>query len=477
MHIALSTLIDVVQATSHTLSDRADLDTTITTRITTDSRDLQAGDVFLALRGETFDGHRFVAGAIAAGAIVAIVDHPLEPTETGERLPQIVVKNTLAAYQAIARWWRDTLGTTTIGITGSVGKTTTKELIAAVLSRDGLVLKTQKNYNNEIGVPKTLLDLTPAHKYAVVEMAMRGEGQIAELARIARPDVAVIVNVGTAHIGLLGSREAIARAKCELLAELPETSTAVLNADNDLLMSTAATVWSGAQVTYGFEAGDLRGQVNGEQLTVSNPISSPISHPISSPISQTLPLPLPGQHNASNYLAAIAVASVLGLDTADLAQGISIELPDGRAKRVTLTKDVMLLDETYNAGLESMLAAIDLLAQTPGSRRIAVLGTMKELGDRSLEFHRQVGQAVADHGFDAVLIVAEPAAAAAMMEAIVTTTIPCVIETEETDAARSRVTEKLIAMLQPGDRVLLKASHSVALDRIVAALVERLGTI
>jgi UDP-N-acetylmuramoyl-tripeptide--D-alanyl-D-alanine ligase len=463
MQIALSTLIDVVQATSHTLADHADLETPIATRITTDSRELQAGDVFVALRGETFDGHRFVEGAIAAGAIVAIVDQQIEPATPGETLPQIVVKNTLMAYQAIARWWRDTLGTTTIGITGSVGKTTTKELIAAVLGHDGLVLKTQKNYNNEIGVPKTLLDLTPDHKYAVVEMAMRGEGQIAELARIARPDVAVIVNVGTAHIGLLGSREAIARAKCELLAELPETSTAVLNADNALLMSTAATVWSGTTVTYGFEAGDFRGQVNGSQLTIADPIA------------QTLPLPLPGQHNASNYLAAIAVASVLGLDTAWLTQGLRVDLPEGRAKRIALANDITLLDETYNAGLESMLAAIDLLAETPGSRRIAVLGTMKELGDRGEEFHRQVGQAVVDRGIDAVFVVAEPDAAAALTAVIVTTMIPYVVETEETDAARSRVTEKLVEMLQPGDRVLLKASHSVAIDQIVAALVDRLG--
>lgn len=470
MQITLATLIDVVQATSHSLTVRTpktqdtNLSETLTTRITTDSRDLQRGDVFVALRGETFDGHRFVAEAIAAGAIVAIVDHPVAPTESGEPLPQIVVENTLTAYQAIARWWRDTLRTTTIGITGSVGKTTTKELIAAVLGHEGLVLKTQKNYNNEIGVPKTLLELTPDHKYAVVEMAMRGEGQIAELARIARPDVAVIVNVGTAHIGLLGSREAIARAKCELLAELPLTSTAVLNADNDLLMATAATVWSGAQVTYGFKAGDLRGQCQGTQMTVCQDGSE-----------RTLPLPLPGEHNASNYLAAIAVASVLGLDTAWLDQGFNLELPDGRAKRIALAEDVVLLDETYNAGLESMLAAIDLLAQTPGSRRIAVLGTMKELGDRTQEFHQQVGQAVVDRGFDAVFVVAEPDAAAALTAAIAPTPIPCMVETEETDAARSRVAEKLIAMLQPGDRILLKASHSVALDRIVTTVTNAWG--
>jgi UDP-N-acetylmuramoyl-tripeptide--D-alanyl-D-alanine ligase len=166
---------------------------------------------------------------------------------------------------------------------------------------------------------------------------------------------------------------------------------------------------------------------------------------------------------------------VLGLDTAWLTQGLRVDLPDGRAKRIALANDITLLDETYNAGLESMLAAIDLLAETPGSRRIAVLGTMKELGDRCEEFHRQVGQAVVDRGIDAVFVVAEPDAAAALTAAIATTTIPYVVETEETDAARSRVTEKLVEMLQPGDRVLLKASHSVAIDQIVAALVDRLG--
>ena len=189
MQIALSTLSDVTSASASVSLDGA----AIATRVTTDSRDVKPGDIFVALRGERFDGHRFVETAIEQGAIVAIVDTLVESSQP---LPQLVVEDTLAAYQAIARWWRDELGTTVIGITGSVGKTTTKELLAGVLGRHGTVLKTQKNYNNEIGVPKTLLDLTPEHDYAVVEMAMRGKGQIAELARIAKPDVGVIVNVG-----------------------------------------------------------------------------------------------------------------------------------------------------------------------------------------------------------------------------------------------------------------------------------------
>ncbi|MGD1901561.1 MAG: UDP-N-acetylmuramoyl-tripeptide--D-alanyl-D-alanine ligase [Geitlerinemataceae cyanobacterium] len=461
MQIALSTLSDVTSASASVSLDGA----AIATRVTTDSRDVKPGDIFVALRGERFDGHRFVETAIEQGAIVAIVDTLVESSQP---LPQLVVEDTLAAYQAIARWWRDELGTTVIGITGSVGKTTTKELLAGVLGRHGTVLKTQKNYNNEIGVPKTLLDLTPEHDYAVVEMAMRGKGQIAELARIAKPDVGVIVNVGTAHIGLLGSREAIAQAKCELLAELPETSVAILNADNALLMETAATVWSGRQISYGFDAGDRCGTLDGETLHLADPGGD-----------RAFPLPLPGRHNASNYLAAIAVAESLGLDTAGLADGLSIALPDGRAKRIELPDDVVLLDETYNAGLESMLAAIDLLAETPGKRRLAVLGTMKELGDRAVEFHQKVGEALAKRAaageFDGLFVVAEPELAAALSEAFAATSMPCVTETEETDAARSRVTEKLLAMLQPGDRVLLKASHSVALDRVVAVLCDRLA--
>jgi len=458
MQIALSTLLDVTSARTQIAIDP----TAIARRVTTDSRDVRPGDIFVALRGERFDGHGFVETAIAQGAIVAIVDRA---TESSQPLPQLVVENTLAAYQAIARWWRDELGTTVIGITGSVGKTTTKELLAAVLDRYGSVLKTQKNYNNEIGVPKTLLELTPEHDYAVIEMAMRGTGQIAELARVAQPDVGVIVNVGTAHIGLLGSREAIAQAKCELLAELPKTSTAILNADNALLMATAATVWSGRQISYGFEAGDLRGDLDGEAETLHVG-------------DRAFPLPLPGRHNASNYLAAIAVAESLGLETAGLTDGLTIALPDGRAKRIELANDIVLLDETYNAGLESMLAAIDLLAETPGKRRLAVLGTMKELGDRAVEFHRQVGEALAKRAaagqFDALFVVAEPEAAAAIEAGLGEADIPCMTVTEETDDARASVTTKLMSMLQPGDRILLKASHSVALDRIVAVLCDRL---
>ncbi|MCY7338169.1 MAG: Mur ligase domain-containing protein, partial [Chamaesiphon sp.] len=264
-HATLTQLIDVLGATAENLTEQALTQTAI--GITTDSRSLNPGEVFLGLRGEKFDGHEFVNQALEQGAIAAIVDFQFQAST----LPILKVKDTLEAYQAIAHWWRNQFKIPVIAITGSVGKTTTKELIAAVLSNYGNVLKTQANYNNEIGVPKTLLELGQSHNYAVIEMGMRARGEIALLSQIARPDIAVITNVGTAHIGQLGSEEAIAEAKCELLAEMPKDAIAILNHDSPLLIQTAPTVWQGKTFTYGLEGGDLCGQlIDAETLKVGD---------------------------------------------------------------------------------------------------------------------------------------------------------------------------------------------------------------
>ncbi|HEY9846511.1 MAG TPA: UDP-N-acetylmuramoyl-tripeptide--D-alanyl-D-alanine ligase, partial [Candidatus Caenarcaniphilales bacterium] len=324
----------------------------------------------------------------------------------------------------------------------------TKELIAAVLSKYGSVLKSQANYNNEIGVPKTLLELGPEHDYAVVELGMRGPGEIACLTQITQPEIAVITNVGTAHIGRLGSREAIAAAKCELLAEMPETSIAVLNADNPLLLETAQRVWGGQTLTYGLEAGDLQGHlIDAQTLRVAG---------------KDLPLPLPGRHNALNYLAALGIAKLLHLDWSAVTTGLSINLPSGRGGRYELPNDVVILDETYNAGPESMIAALHLLAQTPGEQRIAVLGAMKELGAHSLELHQQVGHMVQRLRLDHLLILESPEAAA-----IAAGAAPIPTKLFSTPTA---LVSYLQDFLQPGDRLLLKASHSVGLDRVVKEL-------
>lgn len=419
----------------------------VATGITTDSRNLKPGEVFVALRGEKFDGHDFVFAAIEKGAPAAIVDFRFSQTESKiENFPLLQVEDTLEAYQKIASWWRSQFSIPVIAVTGSVGKTTTKELIAAVLAMRGHVLKTQANYNNEIGVPKTLLELSPEHDYAVIEMAMRAKGEIALLTQLARPTIGLITNVGTAHIGRLGSEEAIAQAKCELLAEMPPKSVAILNHDNARLIATAATVRHGETLTYGLEGGDLQGQlIDNETICVEG---------------LKLPLPLPGRHNASNFMAALLVAKVLQIDWSPLTAGLMVNLPSGRAQRYELPNDVLILDETYNAGLESMQASLQLLQQTPGLRHIAVLGSMKELGERALEFHSQVGATVRQLNLDALFILVDCSDALAIANGASGISVECF-------ASHAAMLERLKAFVQPGDRLLFKASHSVGLDRVV----------
>lgn len=446
--ITIDQLIAVLDAAAVNVPESVRLLTA--TGICTDTRILQPGEVFLALRGTQFDGHQFVPTAWRQGAIAAIVERDYDPTNT--TMPLLLVRDTLKAYQAIAHWWRQQFDIPVIGVTGSVGKTTTKELIAAVLGTQGQVLKTEQNYNNEIGVPKTLLGLTSEHRYAVIEMAMRGAGQIAELTEIARPTIGVITNVGTAHIELLGSEAAIAAAKCELLEKMNPDGWAILNHDNARLIKTAATVWQGKTLTYGLESGKLRGKlINSEILQLQG---------------FELPLPLIGRHNALNYLAALAVARVLGISWQPLTEGLAVNLPEGRSKRYHLPNDIVVLDETYNAGLESMTAALHMLMETPGKRHIAVLGTMKELGDRSLEFHQQVGALAHDLGVDALFIFADLAEAEAM--AVGAGDLPFL---EILDISQPKALDFLAQRLKEfvlsGDRILFKASHAVQLNQVV----------
>lgn len=431
-----SQIIEVLGATAHRVSEST------ATGITTDSRSVKPGEIFLALRGEKFDGHDFVQQSIDQGAVCAIVDAKFSKGD----LPVIVVPDTLAAYQAIAHWWRQQFKIPIVAVTGSVGKTTTKELLASVLSQYGSVHKTQANYNNEIGVPKTLLELDSTYDFAVIEMGMRAAGEITLLSQIASPDIAVITNVGTAHIGRLGSREAIASAKCELLAEMPQASIAILNHDNPLLLQTAKTVWHGKTITYGLNGGDLHGEIIDSNTVRVDGI--------------TFGLPIPGEHIALNFLAALAVARELKLDWSKLQSGVEVQLPGGRSQRYELQGDIIILDETYNAGLESMLASIKLLSQTPAKRRIAVLGTMKELGDWSIEYHRQVGEQVKQLKLDHLLILADPAEAIAMQQGAA----PLAAEIF-TDHAQ--VVDRLKQIVQRGDRILFKASRAVGLDRVV----------
>ncbi|MDJ0574991.1 MAG: UDP-N-acetylmuramoyl-tripeptide--D-alanyl-D-alanine ligase [Xenococcaceae cyanobacterium MO_234.B1] len=442
LKISLTKLSEIL---SHNLTNLSIVDEPNSgTGITTDTRTLKPGDIFIALVGDKFDGHNFVTTAVEQGAIAVIVDRQLP-----DKISQFIVSDTLQAYQQIAHWWRNRFSLPVIAVTGSVGKTSTKELIAGVLGTQGKVLKTQANYNNEIGVPKTLLEISPEDDYAVIEMGMRGLGEIALLTDIARPDVGVITNVGTAHIGRLGSREAIAQAKCELLAQMPKSGIAVLNYDNPLLIETAATVWQGKTLTYGLTGGDILGKlIDSETLEVEG---------------KQFPLPLPGIHNASNYLAAIAVAKALEIDITPLTAGITVNLPKGRSHRYELSQDIVLLDETYNAGFESMVAAIRMLKETPGKRHIAVLGTMKELGEQSTLLHQQVGEVVRELAIDRLFVLADEPATENIITGATGITGECFSD-------KKILTIRLKEVIQEGDRILFKASNSVGLDQVVREL-------
>ncbi len=420
--------------------------------IQTDTRLLQPGAVFLAFRGERFDGHQFVSTAIAKGALAAIVDFDYPNDE----LPVLRVRNTLEAYQKIGRWWREQFNIPVIGVTGSVGKTTTKEIIAAVLGTQGRVHKTFANFNNEIGVPKTLMEITDEHNFAVIEMAMRGRGQIAELAEIARPTIGVITNVGTAHIELLGSEEAIAEAKCELLASMPLSSVAVLNHDNPLLLETARKVWQGKTITYGFSPEGEKPGIQGKMIDNSTLEVG----------GMRFELPMPGRHIAANFMAALAVARELGIDWASLESGVVVDMPGGRSQRYALDNDVVLLDETYNAAPEAMLASLQLLADTPGTRRIAVLGAMKELGEHSHQLHQRVGKTVQKLNLDALLVLVDGEDAKAIAQSAEGVPYECF-------KSHADLTERLKGFMKSGDRILFKAAHSVGLDKVVSQLREK----
>lgn len=444
IYFSLAQLSNILRVNPLTVGDRSVLEQNVI-GINTDSRQVEPGELFIALVGENFDGHDFIDRAIAQGAIAVVVSQPQAELTT----PQFVVNDTLEAYQQIAQWWRKQFSIPVIGITGSVGKTSTKELVAAVLNTQGKVLKTQANFNNEIGVPQTLLQITAEHDYAVVEMAMRAAGEIALLTDIAQPTIGIITNVGTAHIGRLGSKEAIARAKCELLAQMPKSSTAILNYDNDLLIKTAQTVWQGNTITYGITGGDVSGKIEGDCLKLGKYL---------------LPLPLTGEHHASNYLAAIATAELLNIELTTLEAGIEVELPKGRSRRYNLPHDIVVLDETYNAGLESMLAAVQMLKDTPGKRHIAVLGTMKELGQYSPQLHRQVGEKAQELALDLLLILADEPATQEI--AVGANNIP-----SQCFGDRQTLTNQLKQIMRSGDRILCKASNSVGLNQVVAELI------
>lgn len=422
-------------------------------RVSTDTRSLRRGDLFIAIKGPNFDGHRFVADALSAGACGALVDQPVHDAPG----PLVEVDDTVAALGCFAANWRHVLEGPLVAITGSNGKTTVRSLVAAILSAHwpGRVLSTRGNLNNDIGLPLTLLRLTREERAAVAEMGANHPGEIAGLTRIASPDVGLITNAAAAHLEGFGDLDGVARAKGELIEGLPEHAIAILNADDPRV-----DVWRGyagncRRLEFGVHAGDvqpvddceygpdgLRGTINTPDGTVA------------------LRLALPGQHNLMNALAAITVGVALGIPAATITRGLAtVRAEPGRMEVVNGLSGSVLVNDCYNANPDSLAAALAWLREQPEPRWL-VLGDMGELGSNAVESHREAGRAARSAGVDRLFAVGP-------------------LSTEAADAfgdgaghfARpERLVAQLQAELRPGVTVLVKASRSMGLERVVDSL-------
>ena len=436
--------------------------------ICTDSRQLAPGQLFVPLVGERFDGHAFLPAALEAGAVALLAQaEQLPPAALGAlagSVPLWLVPDTLLAYQQLACLWRRQLPAAVVAVTGSAGKTTTRELIRAALAPLGEVGASSGNENNDVGVPLTLLKATPDQAAVVVEMGMRGLGEIERLSRCACPDLAVITNIGTAHIGRLGSREAIATAKCEITAGLRPDGVVVIPAGDPLLDGALARVWAGRVVRIALAGeghehqADLVGQLDGAGGILRVAVGEVAGEELAG---VEVAMPLEGVHHARNLLLALAVARELGLEPARW-QPLEVALPGGRSRRLVLG-GVRLLDETYNASPEAVLASLDLLARQPG-RRFAVLGTMLELGDQSLALHREVAARALSLGLDGLVVVDGGPEGEAMLAAA-----QGLARLERVDTPAGAA-EPLCQWLEPGDVLLLKASRGVALEQLIPLL-------
>ncbi len=429
-----------------------------------DSRLVRPGQLFVALPGERTDGHAYLGDAIARGASALIVSRPIpDPAALGD-ITVIRVADTLEALGVIAGGWRRRFEPLVVGVTGSIAKTSTKEAIAAVLRRRFRTLSNEGNQNNEIGLPLTLLRLGPEHEAAVLEMGMYVGGEIADLARMARPRIGVVTAVQPVHLSRIGSIEAIEAAKGELLEALPPDGTAILNADDPIVrrMGSRSVARS---LSYGFasdadvsaEAVESAGMAGMRFVLRTDAGRRPVT------------IPTLGRLSVHNALAAAAVGRAAGLTLEAIAAGLA----DGWSapNRVQLVRlgGVTLVDDSYNASPRSVVAALDLLAGLPG-RRVAVLGEMLELGSASDEGHRVVGEAAA-RTVDWLVVVG--AGAAGIAEGALAAGM------EPARVARVRDAEGALDAVPPrlrdGDVVLIKASRGIGLDRVVDGLRRELG--
>ena len=430
------------------------------TGVTTDSRAVQPGELFVALKGGNFDGHDYCAKAVALGAAGVVISHDIEPLPAGVAV--FKVEDTLKAYQAMARAYRrQQKDLKVFAITGSNGKTSTKDLLAACLGAKYNVVKTQGNFNNEIGLPKTLLSIKPDTDIAVVEMGMRGLGQIAELCEIAEPDSGLITNVGETHMELLGSMENIGKAKSEIVVDLPADGFAVLNGDNEFVVKAARL--TKAKVVY-FGLGE-NCDYRGSEIATSAMGTTFVCTEKATGKSVKVRLQLIGEHNVYNALSAIAGAACYGVDMETSAKALATARLTGSRQEIIYIGDITFINDAYNASPASMEAALKTLAEAKKAnhgkgRTIAVLADMLELGAISEDAHRRVGKWAVEYGVDYVLTYGKDAAFISDEVAkLGGKTFHC--------SSRQEAADNLRFMADAGDIILLKGSNSMQVGKML----------
>ncbi len=452
------TLRQLLEAVGGTLlGDFDDLDA-VFTNVCTDSRNITEGSLFLPLEGERFDGHSFINGALESGAVGCITARERESYQPGKFY--VKVRSTHRALRDLARYYKELFPIPFVAVTGSVGKTTTKDMVAAVLGIRYKVLKTEGNYNNDIGLPLTLLRLERSHEICVLEMGMDHAGEIDYLSEIVEPDVALISNVGDSHIENLGSREAIFAAKCEIFGHLKADGLAILNGDDPMLSTLRGKL---PQTTLFVGGGE------GLDYTAENLDSHGATHltcEVTTPRSRfQADIPALGSHMIYPTLMAAAVAERFGMGADEIIQGIRAFLPTKmRMNVIRCAGDIVILNDAYNANPQSMRAAAAVLSDARDRRRVAVVGDMKELGANSELFHRAVGGYFAEAGVDSLIAVgdlarfiAEGAQAAGLEHSVYYPTL---------EGAR----DALLRELRAGVTILVKASRSMAFEKIVDLL-------